>query len=248
MLAKSQNEHSTEYQMTMCMYFLACGTSHSLFDILNHAGITLSYTQAVSKLRKLGAERLARTLVLVRTQPCMIIWDNLNIAFKVGEQRHNSMDHFDNGTMATLIPLFGVEPGGLPLDIKPPRSCRKPLLTFGPQDLIPTREEVERVQAGQLWHIEDILYDAFPLLRKRLNADIKPAPSVLQIPLHKTEQYPLPAMHIDESSLNGTLSVLDTIICCSLKLMEDDIKWHGIFICAGDQLSISLLDKVLFFR
>ena len=219
-----------------------------LFDVLNHAGITLSYTQAVSKLRKLGAERLARMLVLVHTQPCMIIWDNLNIAFKVGEQCHNSMDHFDNGTTATLIPLFGVEPGGLPLNIKPPCSCCKPLLIFGPQDVIPTCEEVEHVQAGQLWHIEDILCDAFPLLHKRLNADIKPAPSILLIPLHKTEQYPLPAMHIDESSLNGTLLVLDTIICCSLKLTEDDIKWHDIFICAGDQLSISLLDKVLFFR
>ena len=56
MLAKSQNEHSTEYQMTMCMYCLACGMSSSLCDVLNHAGITLSYTQAVSKLRKLGAE------------------------------------------------------------------------------------------------------------------------------------------------------------------------------------------------
>jgi hypothetical protein len=160
---------------------------------------------------------------------------------------YNTMDHFDNGTTATLIPLFGVEHGGLPLENKPPHSCCKPLLTFGPQDLIPTCEEVDHVQAGQLWHIEDILYDAFPLLRKRLSADIKPAPSVLQIPFHKNEQYPLPAMHIDESSLNGTLSVIDNIICGSLKLTEDDIKWHDIFICAGDQLSVSLLDKVYLF-
>ena len=68
MLAKSQNEHATEYQTMMCMYSLASGTSCSLFNVLNHAGITLSYTQAVSKLRKLSAEQLGRTLLLVRTQ------------------------------------------------------------------------------------------------------------------------------------------------------------------------------------
>jgi len=67
---------------------------------------------------------------------------------------------------------------------------------------------------------------------------------VLQIPIHKTEQYPLPAMHIDESSLEGTLGVLDKIICVELGLTEDDIKKHGIIPCAGDQLSKLLLDKV----
>jgi hypothetical protein len=36
----------------------------------------------------------------------MVIWDNLNIAFRVGEQRKASKDHFDNGTTATLIPLY----------------------------------------------------------------------------------------------------------------------------------------------
>ena len=54
-------------------------------------------------------------------------------------------------------------------------------------------------------------------------------------------------MHIDESSLEGTLSVLNTIFCDLLKLTEDDIKKHGIVICAGDQLSLLLLDKVPFY-
>jgi len=46
-----------------------------------------------------------------------------------------------------------------------------------------------------------------------LKDKILPAPMVLQMPVHKPEQYPLPAMHIDESSLEGTLGVLDKIIC-----------------------------------
>jgi hypothetical protein len=51
-------------------------------------------------------------------------------------------------------------------------------------------------------------------------------------------------MHIDESSLEGTLEVLNAIICDALKLSADGLEMHGIVLCAGDQLSISLLDKV----
>jgi len=68
------------------------------------------------------------------------------------------------------------------------------------------------------------------------------------IPVHMTEQYPLPAMHIDESSLEGTLNVLSTIFRTSLNLTEEDVKRHGLVICAGDQLSLSLLNKVCLSR
>ncbi|KAF8804759.1 hypothetical protein BYT27DRAFT_7225347 [Phlegmacium glaucopus] len=228
-LGKSRNDHATDFQTTMCFYLLACGTSCSLFDVLNHTGITLSYTQATQKI--------------ARTQAFMIIWDNLNITFRVSEQRHDSKDHFDNGTTATLVPLYGVEYGGLPLSLKPYRTTRVPVLDFSAVNLFPTRDKAAHVQAGQLWHIQDILYDAYPDLRKRLSASISPCPTVEPIPVHKTEQYPLPAMHIDESSLEGTLSVLSTIFQTSLKLTEDDIKGNGLVICAGDQLTLSLLTR-----
>ncbi|KAG6823562.1 hypothetical protein H0H92_009808 [Tricholoma furcatifolium] len=129
MLAKARHNHATEFQTTTCMYFLACGTSRSIFDVLNHAGITLSYNQAVSRLKQLGQERLMQMRKLVRKQACMIIWDNLNIAYRVNEQQHNNKDHFDNGTTATLVPLFDVPFGGLPLDLKPKRDHRAPVLT-----------------------------------------------------------------------------------------------------------------------
>ena len=242
MLAKSWNEHATEFQMSMGMYFLACGTSQSMFNVLNHAGITLSYPQAISKLKQLSEEQLTQTRNIAKTEAFMLIWDNLlNIAFNVSEQQHDSKDHFDNGTTATLVPLYGVKRGELPF--KPKRTNRRPILKFGPEDFLPTREEAQRVQAGQLWHIMDILFDMFPSLRKRLASSISPPPSVYQIPVHQTKQYPLPAMHIDESSLEGTLGVMDTIFRSTLELTEDDLKTHGLVFCAGDQLSLSLLDK-----
>ena len=106
MLAKARNDHASDFPTTMCMYFLACGTSRSVFDVLNHAGVTLSYTQAVAKIKQLGRERLTMMREIARSRAFMVIWDNLNIAFRVSEQRHNSKDHFDNGTTATLLPLY----------------------------------------------------------------------------------------------------------------------------------------------
>jgi hypothetical protein len=102
-----------------CACFLACGTSRSLFDVLNHAGILLSCTQAIAKLKTLGLEPLEKTRKIAHTRAFMVIWDNLNISFKVSEQSHDSEDHFDNGTTATLVPLYRVEFGGLPITLKP---------------------------------------------------------------------------------------------------------------------------------
>jgi hypothetical protein len=216
--------------------------------VLNHVGFTLSYTAAVRKIKALGQERLLEIVGLTGTRAFMIIWDNLNIAFRVGEQRKASKDHFDNGTTATLMPLFDVDFGGLPLDLKPRRDNRKPIFDFDATDMLPTLQQVKDIEEAQLWHIEDILFDAFPDLRKRFKDRIHPPRDVLPIPVHKTEQYLLPAMHIDESSLEGTLKVLDNIITKTLKLSGEGLEKHGVILCAGDQLTMSLLDKVQWSR
>ena len=152
------------------------------------------------------------------------------------EQHHDSKAHFDNGTTATLIPLFRVKFGGLPLDLLPCHNKCLLLLSFGPADLLPSLEEARCVEDGQLWHIQDIIYDVFPDLRNCFHHEIEAAPSVYQIPLHKMKQYPLPAMHIDESRLDGTVEVLETIITHHLKFTAEDLQKHGVLICAGDQL------------
>jgi hypothetical protein len=113
--------------------------------------------------------------------------------------------------------------------------------------MLPSCQQVQELEAEQLWHIEDILFNAFPDLCNRFKDKIKPVPSILPIPVHQTEQYPLPAMHIDKSSLGGTLQVLNEIITKTLKLLGDGLAKHGIILCAGDQLTMSLLDKVTLF-
>ena len=104
----------------MCIYLLACGASQTQFNVLNYIRFALGYSAAIWTIKELGQERLIEIVGLIGWQAFMIIWDNLNIAFWVAGQHKESKDQFDNGTTVTLIPLYDVEFGGLPLDPKPP--------------------------------------------------------------------------------------------------------------------------------
>lgn len=247
-LAQCRNEKSSEVQTVTGIFLFACGASKALFDVLNHAGFSLSYTQTLEKLKSLSDEQLTEVRRVVRCFPCLIVYDNVNIAFRVGEQRQDSKDHFDNGTTATLVPLYGVEPGTIPLSLLGSRSTRRPNLDFDTSvDFLPTAKQAEELEKCMLHHIEEILLDAYPALQQKFKEmgcpELEP-PMIQAIPVHKTEQYPLPAALIDESTIDGTLQVINHIFFDTLKLSEEEIKSHGVFFVHGDQLTVALLETV----
>ncbi|TDL22081.1 hypothetical protein BD410DRAFT_803611 [Rickenella mellea] len=221
MTAQTINERSSELGQMTGFFLLASGATRT----------------------SLASERLDKLRNLAKTKAFMIVWDNLNIPFRVSEQRHDSKDTFENGTTASFIPLYGVNYGEIPLESIPIRDNRRPVFDFNTSDKLPSHEQTKDLEASWLYHIKDILFDFYPNLRAKFRSEIDPPPSILSIPVHKTEHYPLPAMKIDESSLDGTLDVIDSIIVKTLQLSEDDIRKHGVVLCGGDQLTISLIDK-----
>ena len=243
MLAQSYSERSNENQSVLCMYLLACGASKTQFAVLHHAGLTSSYAKALRDIKTLQVEQLAKVVDIARKQAFMLVWDNLNFAFRVGEQRLGSKDRFDSGTTAMLIPLYDIAFGELSLDLLKPRKTRLHVLNFKPTDILPSAACIQQLEDAMLWHIEDILITAYPSLRRRLKGEHQPVPTVEAIPVHKTEQHPLPAMPVDEGSIDGTLEVIDTLVRKVLKLSEEELRTHGVIICAGDQLTNSLVDK-----
>ncbi|KAJ7800419.1 hypothetical protein B0H14DRAFT_3785655 [Mycena olivaceomarginata] len=245
MLAQSQNERANEFQEIMGTYFLACSTPRRQFDVLAHAGLTVSYSKAINDLKGLSAEGLARLRRMVQEKACMIVWDNLNIAFKVSEQRHNSKDSFENGTTGTLIPLYGVLRGELELELLEPRVTRKPVIDFEPMDTLPSAEQILQARNSALWHIRRILLEWFPNLGVKFKKEHGDVPVVKAIPLHQTVQLPTPAMKIDESSLDGTIEVIDTMVIRTLQLNNTGLREHGVMFAGGDLLSLSLTDKAI---
>ncbi|KAJ7061074.1 hypothetical protein C8F01DRAFT_950174, partial [Mycena amicta] len=130
MLCYSQNEKASSFRLSVSIFLLASSASRALFDVLHHAGICLSYTHTIAQTKTLTSERLQHMLHVVRTSVVMIVWDNLNIGFRVEQERADSKDHFDNGTTATMIPVFGVKPGDLPLRLLSPLKTATPDLEF----------------------------------------------------------------------------------------------------------------------
>ncbi|KAJ7711660.1 hypothetical protein B0H16DRAFT_1815977 [Mycena metata] len=181
---------------------------------------------------------------------CFIVWDNLNIAFRVESQRLNSGNHFDNGTTSTAIPLYNPFTGGstplgtLPLSMKPPRTTTFPVLDWDINDVLPSPESVEQLGRCCLWQLKRIALQNIKNLEHLQKAFKEfPEPEVDPITVHKTEQLPLPAMHEDESSLEGTIRVYVQILR-NLGVTDEDLRAHGLMFNDGDLLTDSLVDKV----
>lgn len=229
------------------MYLLATGVPRSAINVLAHAGFSVSYSKILDDMKRLGLSELANLRVISKNRAIMFGWDNFNVAYKVAEQRQDSKSAWINATTATLIVLHDVLPGDIPLSMNTPRLTGARLTDFQPHETLPKLKQMQELEAALRWNILDIFIELFPDLRRRFKDSIPPPPAIYTIPVHKTEQYPLPAMKIDESSLEGTIDVIECIMRKTLQMTEEDIKRHGVIFCAGDLLSVSLLDMVSIF-
>ncbi|KAI0319421.1 hypothetical protein OF83DRAFT_1055018 [Amylostereum chailletii] len=250
MLAVLRSKRATNLQVTLGLFLLASGAAKREIEVLARAGLSVSYSQVLRHLKALSKERKTALVQAVQHGMVGIVWDNVNIPFRVGEQRFANKNHFDNGTTATILPLYDpdmpserVPHGTLPFEMKPPRTSRQSITEFPLEHVLPLPEQTTQLVASCLWQLKQLAMDGIPEL-ERFRADIGGAPAVLQIPVHKTEQHPAPAMLIDESSLDGAFEVLVTILKEMGVAEGFTMKEHGLLFVDGDLLTVSLVDKI----
>lgn len=248
MMGILQSTRATDFHITLGLFLLGSGASKREIEVLAHAGICISYSAILKHVRRLSEEGTRKFKEAIGESACMIVWDNLNIAFRVGEQRLQSKDHFDNGTTSTLIPLYDPDTNGpvphgtLPFDLKPERTTRRQVFEFPVSHVLPSPEAAEQLSSSCLWQLKRIAMETIPALAC-FRDGVGDCPIIILIPVHKTKQYPLPAHKIDESSIDGTIEVLIAI----LKDLGVDTGFmikHGLLFVDGDLLTQSLLDKV----
>ncbi|EIM79072.1 uncharacterized protein STEHIDRAFT_164029 [Stereum hirsutum FP-91666 SS1] len=248
MLSVVRNECANDFQAVMGLFLLASGTSKRELEVLAHAGICISYSSVLRHVKKLSEEGTKYYIKVMENGMCMLVWDNINIAVRVGEQRIHSVNHFDNGTTATLIILYGpgfypsrVPHGTLPIETKPACTSRQPKIDFTPDLILPSAKHAQQLTESCLWELKQLAMESIPELR-RFQDQLGSAPSILQIPVHKTEQFPLPAMKIDELSLDGTFEVISAVKE-NLKISKGFMAKHGLLFTDGDLLTYLLIDK-----
>ncbi|KAF7378269.1 hypothetical protein MSAN_00252300 [Mycena sanguinolenta] len=244
-----RSQKANNFQLVIGLFLLGSGASKREIEVLAHAGLSISYTSIISHVKDLSREGLQKIREVCRTSMVQIVWDNLNIAFKVASQRLQAKSHFDSGTTSTIIPVFDPSTGTLaphgtlPLDMKPPRERTLPVLDWSPKDVLPSPESAEQLSTSCFWQMKRLALEHLPGVSDDLKNSLGECPEVNQIPLHRTFQYPLPALQEDESTLEGTLAVYIKNLQ-TMGMGDDELEKHGLMFDDGDLLTDSLKEKI----
>ncbi|KAJ6554727.1 hypothetical protein B0H19DRAFT_1263033 [Mycena capillaripes] len=123
--------------------------------------------------------------------------------------------------------------------MKPPRERTLLVLDWTAEVVLPSLQTAQELSASCFWQLKLIALEHIPGVSERLKMALEECPEIFQIPLHKTDQYPLPAMNLDESSLEGTLEVYFAILR-HLGLDDAALEAHGLMFDDSDLLTDSL--------
>jgi hypothetical protein len=104
-MLKTWNKRANFLQGIFGLYFYSQGASKSLISVLQKAGICNSFDWIMEGLDHMTEAHLAKIQGIVkdRKQPFMVVYDNINMAFRRYNQRTTNQDSFENGATATVI-------------------------------------------------------------------------------------------------------------------------------------------------
>ncbi|KAJ7438253.1 hypothetical protein FB451DRAFT_1344411 [Mycena latifolia] len=244
-----RSQKANNFQLVIGLFLLGSGSSKREMEVLAHAGLSISYTSIISHVKSLSKEGMVRLREVVKTSMVQIVWDNLNIAFRVAAERLKAKNHFDNGTTGTVIPVFDPATGShaahgtLPLSMQAPREQTLPVLDWTAEDVLPSPQSAEELSACCLWQLKRLALEHIPGVTPELKNGLEDCPVINQIPVHQSEQYPVPAMNKDEATLEGTLDVRETMYR-HMGLDDDGLEAHGLVFEDSDLLTDSLKEKL----
>ncbi|THU99993.1 hypothetical protein K435DRAFT_818414 [Dendrothele bispora CBS 962.96] len=250
MISITRSQKANDFQIVVGLFLLGSGASKREMEVLAHAGLSVSYSSVIDHIKTLSQENHSIFQNVIKQLMCSVVWDNINFAFRVESQRLTSKNHFDSGTSASLVVQYDPETkqnakhGIAPISMKLERTTSKPKVDKSTCEslLLPSGDQVQILEQCLQWQIKKIAIDhkpEFSHLKKHLPGCLRVDP----IDVHTTEHFPLPAMHIDESSLDGTIEVFEKIME-HLRLTDDTLEKHGILFTDGDLLTDSLVDKM----
>ncbi|KAI0309709.1 hypothetical protein OF83DRAFT_1088874 [Amylostereum chailletii] len=176
------------------------------------------------------------------------VYDNINLMIRVAEQIIGRKNAQENGTCATIFPLFDAA-----LDDMHMADVEEAIMTTPPltiQDIELTDDEATLYEEFMVHTILRIIITHGGNALKKWEPRLKERQphSNNKIPLHTSKLLPLPAMEIEEASIVGNITVLETIY----DELHLDTKTDGFQkyakIVAGDQLTIARQHAILNIR
>ena len=236
----------------MTIYFKSCGLAAKALDTLHVLRISMSQKWSYDGIQKLSERAYNAMTEDIAEHPWFGIHDNVNIAFKVYEQRLKNQSHFDSGTAGTIVILKD------PACIPPDYTASRLKFLEGVKNPISFKDitQLEVVASGRLkslavYLILKCLIDApeFDFGNYSYSDDAifaRPA-STSQLVTgrnHATCQYMLDLLHIDEVSYEGNDRVLEEWF----RQLKLDPKGNHLTVWVGDQLTVSRIRGLKRFR
>ncbi|KAH9481963.1 hypothetical protein JR316_0006493 [Psilocybe cubensis] len=216
--------------------FLDPDTSNKVVVVKKRTGTLYQLSESARLLaRKIAATGLFSTN-----------YDNVNMRMHNTEQIIGRHDSQENGTCATLIPLFDAKIEDLNLQKFQLSFLEAPILQI--QEILLNSDEQKSLKANLVHTILRIIINhgspGFQRFTKELAKSQPQTPDI--IPLHKTNLHPLPTWPIDESTITGNADVV-TAIMQELDLVDSQGKpknpdaSNQVRFLGGDQLSLARL-------
>lgn len=211
------SHHRCKFQKLLGIYFNACDTSARGLDTLHALGISMSQSWIYQGLEALSeaANKALREAIVVF--PWSGGHDNMNIASRAYQQRLDNANHFDSGTIATVFIHHS------PDTVCPSNKSYQEQWAIGSKNPITPQTIYQLDLAAGVRIREQAVYQVLNMLKIAAPFDFKtyehkdspvfsPPIPVLQLPTgpeHRTDQYMLDAVHIDEASYQGNASCFE---------------------------------------
>ncbi|KDQ16269.1 hypothetical protein BOTBODRAFT_622811 [Botryobasidium botryosum FD-172 SS1] len=263
-LAYSRNVMCNKFQQLIGLYMKTKSVPSKCMELVHHFGLSMSYSWVSQSVGTLRDAAVADLHAWLEDGSVFILHDNIRLAFRVKTQRVNNQAHGDNGTAATAVAL--------------PESARKILSQYGelmrplwpqiraafadtspqPIRMLSVSDLTEQLEAARLreFSVHNVIRvllssPEFTNYKHRDHPSLQsptPIDALPTGPNHRTKQWMLGTVPIEEATYSGNLQVVDNILgqlgfkdqatMEKLGLGEKTIPW------GGDQLTDSRL-KIL---
>ncbi|KAI0687401.1 hypothetical protein BC835DRAFT_1286604 [Cytidiella melzeri] len=237
--SKKGKEKAYQSSETECPSQMATATSTTATTLPStHQNVYAGLIRRLSQACCITVQQAARIHQLSH------VYDNINLLFKAAEQVIGRKDSLEYSTCATAIRIFEAAKNDMKTANLLETMQKAPELSV--RDVVLTQQENTLYPAVLTHTILQIVVTHDGPSFSRFHNDIAKSLPVTenQIPLHKTEFYPLPAMDIDKSSTVGNADVIDAISNALAYNTTSPEYLHTVKIYLGDQLSMTRLGSV----
>lgn len=217
MCTNSINQNCNALQVLIHLFLASVNTPERVIKWASHSGICMSAQSGLRMVASLSKEAMLRIKDMCVRFAMAITYDNLEFTFNHPETTIHNQHSLHSVVTAFFSQTLHVAREALRCskyvwERNIVNIHHKKELLYQPtlNDLTLTMDHAMRLKARFHWHILSILVGYIPELKSFRKDLSTPLPGI-QIPCVKTEQFPARIVDRSESTVSGTIQVLDEI-------------------------------------